>query len=112
MARVLVVEDDPLVREAVERTVRAGGHEIVGAASSLIEARNVLGSLVEFDVAVLDGRIPNEGDGERLALDIRQRFPDVKIISLAGQEESFGDVNLVKPLGIQRLLQTIDELLS
>jgi DNA-binding response OmpR family regulator len=58
--RVLIVEDDPLVAATLADAVEEAGGEVVGIASSVKEARQMI-RMLTFDAAVLDLRL---ADGE------------------------------------------------
>jgi ActR/RegA family two-component response regulator len=55
--RVLVVDDDPDVREAVETALELEGHKVATAADGLAALKRL--GQVEFDAVVLDVLMPN-----------------------------------------------------
>ncbi len=83
--RIVLAEDNPLLREGIERVLeRADGVELVGAAGDLpgIEA------LVEAespDVVVTDIRMPPTGtdEGIQLATRLRQEHPEIGVVVLS-----------------------------
>ena len=61
--KILVVDDEPLVRRSLEDILKARKIEVVGAAS-IAEAESKVAS-ASFDLVMLDVRLP-DGDGQRL----------------------------------------------
>ena len=59
-ARVLLVEDDPLVSETISAIIQEAGGQVAGSAASVADARALM-SGAGFDVALLD---VNLTDGE------------------------------------------------
>lgn len=53
MARILIVEDEPLIAMMLEDFVETLGHEVAGTADTVGDALDAVGR-GEFDVAVLD----------------------------------------------------------
>ena len=80
-ARVLVVDDDPLIRTLVGRLLQGDGYEIVEAGDA-IAAAQLVGSVAP-DLVVLDVGLPGI-DGLELLEGIR-RTNDVPVILLTGR---------------------------
>jgi DNA-binding NarL/FixJ family response regulator len=82
--RVVVAEDDVLMREGVVRLLAEAGFEIAGQAG---DAEDLLrkGLAHRPDVAVVDVRMPpNHGDdGLRAALELRRRHPEIGVLVLS-----------------------------
>ena len=74
MARVLVVEDEPTMRELVSRGCKAAGHQIV-AAENGATAVEVVARRGAPDVAVLDIGLPDT-DGYTLLASLRDAAGD------------------------------------
>lgn len=69
-ARILIVDDEPLIRWSVGRTLQAEGFEVIEAGSAE-EARNILAKeRTSFDAVVLDHRLP-DADGLVLLREIK-----------------------------------------
>jgi signal transduction histidine kinase/DNA-binding response OmpR family regulator len=83
--RVLVVDDEPMVRDVVAECLAADGHTPVTAE----DGRKALGVFQEdrFDLVIVDRAMP-EMSGDELAARIRRVAPNEPIIMLTG----FGDV--------------------
>jgi PAS domain S-box-containing protein len=81
-ARVLLVEDHTAVREAIAAMFdRTSGFEVVGQASSLGEARAMLG---DVDVAVVDLGLP-DGFGGDLIKELRDVNPQAQALVLSAR---------------------------
>ena len=95
-ARILVVEDDFLIRLTLAETLAEDGFDVVEAAS----AEEALARLDEADISVIltDIRLPGGMDGRELAARIRARQPEMPIIYTTGHpDESLptGDRDMV-----------------
>jgi DNA-binding NarL/FixJ family response regulator len=82
--RVVVADDDALIREGIAALLKDAGHEVVGRARDapdlLLKVRSYLP-----DVAIVDVRMPpgNLDDGLRAAAEIRELHPDVAVLVLS-----------------------------
>lgn len=83
MARILVVEDDVLLRYTLCLWLRTTGHDVTEAATG-DEAKIILSSLAEIDLVVTDMQMPGATDGARLARHIRSAFPALPVIMVSG----------------------------
>ena len=82
-ARVLVADDDAIVRTLVEQALRRQGHEVllaVDGAAALTIASDVSRPI---DLLVTDYTMPGRS-GLQLAVDVRALRPDVAIILMSG----------------------------
>ena len=77
--RVLVVDDEPLVRWSVAETLRAHGFEIVEASDAHSALLTVLDAATEPDAVLLDLKLPDSDDLTLLA-SIRRILPRVPVI--------------------------------
>ena len=82
--RVMLAEDSALLREGLVRLLKEEGHEVpaaVGDADALLRA--VAGE--RPDAVVVDVRMPptHTDEGLRAALEIRRRWPEVKVLVLS-----------------------------
>ncbi|MEZ0367994.1 MAG: PAS domain-containing protein [Candidatus Sericytochromatia bacterium] len=82
-ATVLVVEDEPLVREAVIMALVAGGYRVLSAADGE-EALQLISSHSEgIDLLLTDVVMPGMS-GPRLAEQVRQLMPQLRIVLMSG----------------------------
>jgi CheY-like chemotaxis protein len=97
--RVLVVEDDPLMRWAVTETLGAAGHMVVEAANAATARRGVTEALAPFDVILLDYLLPDSHDLTLLA-DLRRESPTSAIVMITAKSDAMPDLgNSVSALG-------------
>ncbi len=80
-ARLLVVDDDALIREELQALFAAQPYQ-VRCVGSVAEAMLCLGQET-FALALVDVRIGG-GDGIALTKDIREHWPDVDVIMITG----------------------------
>lgn len=60
--RVLVVEDEPLLRWAISESLAAAGHTVVAADDGAAAERIVSSGDTQLDVILLDYRLPDSND--------------------------------------------------
>ncbi len=82
--RVILAEDSTLLREGLVRLLAEEGHEVLGAVGN---AELLLKAVAEDppDVVVADVRMPptHTDEGLRAALEIRERWPEVRVLVLS-----------------------------
>jgi signal transduction histidine kinase len=114
---VLIVDDEPRVREVLSIYLRCDGHAVATAASG----REALEKfrLQQFDLVILDRAMP-EMNGEQTARFIKQLNQNIPVIMLTGfgalievtgAQPQAVDVVLSKPVTLDALRRTIDKLL-
>ncbi|WP_243059663.1 response regulator transcription factor [Nocardioides sp. SR21] len=110
--RVMVVDDHPMWRDAVERDLAAAGHEVVGVAANGREA------LARFpaarpQVVVLDLQIP-EPDGVQVTAEMVAKDPSVRVLILSASGEQADVLAAVKAGATGYLVKSAsrDELLD
>ena len=81
MARILVAEDEPAVREFVRRALTHQGHS-VALAEDGAAALQALGS-ADFDLLLADIVMPVM-DGIALALKVTKDWPEMRILLMTG----------------------------
>ncbi|MBK3666100.1 response regulator [Bradyrhizobium diazoefficiens] len=81
---VLVVEDEPLLRQAAVLTIEDAGFDALEAGTGS-EAISILEKRSDTWVVFTDVQIPGSIDGLQLAHLIRVRWPPIKIIATSGQ---------------------------
>jgi DNA-binding response OmpR family regulator len=80
--RILLVEDDPLIREFVVEALREAGYDVVHAADGE-QALAWCGRRVA-DVLVTDIKLPGNVDGWQIAERCREHDPDLPVIYATG----------------------------
>jgi signal transduction histidine kinase/ActR/RegA family two-component response regulator len=81
--RVLVVDDDPMVRKAVVAQLTSLGYGVIEV-SSPAEALQVIAGEEPLDLVFSDIVMPGPIDGIELARLIRERRPDLKVLLTSG----------------------------
>ena len=81
MARILLVDDDPILRAALARFLVSQGHAVVeqGDGEAAIQAYREQPP----DLVLTDAYMPKV-DGIETALRLRSEFPDAKIVVMSG----------------------------
>jgi len=85
--RVLVVEDDELVRETTKRQLKWLGYEVQAVAN----AEDALGYLKEYqgvDVLLTDVVMSGSTNGRRLAEEAKALLPELKVVFMSGYTEN------------------------
>jgi len=88
-ARVLLVEDEAVVRSIVERTLTRAGYRVV-AASCAEEALELHEDGSRFDLLVTDVVMPGM-NGWELGKRLRQRWPWLRVLYMSGYTEDGAD---------------------
>jgi two-component system, OmpR family, response regulator MprA len=114
--RVLVVDDDPDVREAVETALELEGHSVTTATDGLAALKRL--GQAEFDAVVLDVLMPNLGFEVCRRLRASGNRTPVLILTARDSEEDTirgldlgADDYLVKPFALGELLARVRALL-
>jgi serine/threonine-protein kinase PknK len=86
--RVIVAEDDVLMREGVASLLERGGYEIVGRAGDGAELLRLVGEQ-RPDLAIVDIRMPpaHRTEGLEAAETIREQFPETGLLILSAHVE-------------------------
>ena len=104
--RVVIAEDQVLLREGLGRLFEDGGHQVV---ASLGDAHGLLPAITEHepDLVVLDIRMPPTftDEGARAAKEIKETHPDLGVLVLSQHIETSHAVALVTLGGFGYLLK-------
>jgi DNA-binding response OmpR family regulator len=90
--KILVIDDDDLVRRTVAKILRSDGHEVVCAGDGIAGMRVFREQAPELVVTDI---IMPEREGIETILAIRRENPKVKIIAISGGGQ-FGEVEVLK----------------
>jgi CheY-like chemotaxis protein len=116
---LLLVEDDPLVREMAARALRGGGYRVLVAASGA-EALQLATLEVGLRLVVTDVVLPGL-DGKGLADELVRRLPGLRVLFISGYErevvgqhgvDDAGAEFLPKPFTAAALLASVRGLLD
>jgi CheY-like chemotaxis protein len=111
--RILVVEDDPLIREFVVEALRDEGYEVIHAANgeeALAWCRRQVA-----DVLVTDIILPGKVDGWQIAERCREHDPDLPVIYATGFSPVAarpvpGSLSLHKPYRPEDIVRAVKEI--
>ena len=121
MTRILIIEDDNVVREMLCDMLEEDGHEAVEATDG--EKGILLYRKAPTDLVITDIIMPNK-DGIETIMELTAEYPDVKIIAISGGSrmiptnflgtaEKFGALRTIqKPFERSELLGAVRELLD
>ena len=113
-ATVLVVDDEPLVLEAVADMLTSEGYTVL-VAGSADEALQILADGAHLDLIVSDVRMPKK-DGFSLAVEVRQTHPGLPFVFITGymlspeRDAALGRV-LWKPFKPKELIEAVEQAL-
>jgi CheY-like chemotaxis protein len=82
--KILVVEDEPLIRLGLASVIEEAGYEVLEAANAS-EAIRVLEANSDVSLVLTDVDMPGGMDGVRLAHYVRDRWPPVQLIVISGK---------------------------
>ena len=120
--RILIVDDDPLILQALRVALEPDGHVLTTvddghAAIDAILAADATGA--PFDIVITDLLLPNAG-GYTVAATVKRIRPDTPVVLLTGQGESlqkdrlhaYVDRILSKPPRLSELRAALKELVG
>ena len=86
MKRILIVDDDAELRDMLCATLSEAGYEVATAADGT-EASAILRTK-RPEIVITDVYMPSK-DGLEILLDLRQHFPDIKVIAMSGGKRKY-----------------------
>ena len=114
MARILVIEDDPVFRELVSRYLKHIGYEVLTASNGLEGVQAFRSCPAFIDLVLTDLRMPVM-TGNDAVTQIWKTRPDAKVICMTGSWEDLrlkGIPVLTKPFSLKDLGHSISHLLT
>jgi two-component system, cell cycle sensor histidine kinase and response regulator CckA len=114
---ILLVEDEDPVRAVNARALTARGYTVLEAASGVEALQLIAESEKPVDLVVSDVVMP-EMDGPTLLRQLRQRYPDLKVVFVSGYAEDAFRKNLpegeafnflAKPFSLKQLVETVKQ---
>ena len=99
---ILLVEDEPLIREIMLESLRDAGFEVVEAANGDEAIGLIQGGPHRFSLLVTDFHMPGRSDGSAVAAAMRRRRPEIPVVIASGRPDVF-DEGLTAKLGYQLL---------
>jgi two-component system, cell cycle sensor histidine kinase and response regulator CckA len=119
-ATILIVDDDPSVREVLQFAFAAEGYRATAVSTSM-EALKLLDDGAEFDLMVIDVLMPAATPhGLSLGHMVRYRDPSQRLVYISGAVETIPKAEieaaeapvLAKPVRILELLDTVQRVLA
>ncbi len=120
MAKILIIDDDPDIRDFLTRTLEHAGHEVQEAANGAIGISQCCAT--PPDLLITDMMMP-EQNGLDVITTIKHDWPHVKIIAISGGSRELhymyliaamdmhADLTLTKPFGQAEILKAVEALL-
>jgi len=106
---ILLVEDDPMLRRAIDRVLERHGYRVIGAdgAASAREAWSRAAGRI--DLLLTDLVLSEGANGRALAAELQSRSPDLEVILMSGYgaEVADGAQFLAKPCSPAVLLERV-----
>ena len=116
--RILLVEDEDIVRAPVAEMLRISGWEVVEACDGEDALAQVDAAESDFDIALSDMIMPGM-DGRQLAQELNSRFPEMPIVLMTGYDAgaasgmlSAHQYILTKPFTLEALVAMLDKALG
>lgn len=85
---VLLVEDEPLIREIMSKSLQDAGYEVLEAANGDIAVALMREPPRTFSLLVTDFHMPGDADGSQVAARVRQLIPEIPVIIASGRPEA------------------------
>lgn len=112
MGKILIVEDEPLLRFVTAETLRAANLDVVDLASA-DEAINYLLSETDVDLVFTDVNMPGAIDGLALAKTVKENYPQIEVILTSGRPRSPAELNglpfVAKQYHVDEVIELIRE---
>ena len=116
--RVLLVEDEGLIRITLAETLEDAGYTVTAAGTG-DEACELLSQKGGYDVLLTDIQMPGFADGIDVARTFNKRHPDSPVVFMTGRPEMLSRVGrlsssealLRKPFGAAQMLTALAALL-
>lgn len=117
--RVLLVEDESLIRVTLAEMLQDAGYLVVEAANG-DEACRLLTDVADFDILLTDIQMPGEADGIEVAHRFQQHHPNAPVVYMTGRPDTLIRIGqlaerewlLRKPFRPQQMLDALFGLLE
>lgn len=112
MARILVIDDEPAVRFALEKALKSAGYEVILAADGHEGLASQLTS--PADLVITDIFMPHQ-EGLATLIELKKTCPETAVIVMSGKPAGPMMLSIAHTLGAARILQKpfgLDEFLS
>jgi DNA-binding NtrC family response regulator len=102
MARILLVDDDELVRATLVAMLQSAGHQ-TDEAVTVVSGLNQLAD-VAYDLVITDIVMPDK-NGFDLMLNVKQRFPALHVLAITGGGDNGVVLSTAEYLGASATLR-------
>ncbi len=85
---VLLVEDEPLIREIMSESLQDAGYEVLEVENGDIAMALMQQPPRQFSLLVTDFHMPGTADGSQVAARVRQLIPEIPVIIASGRPEA------------------------
>ncbi len=117
MSRILIIDDELVIRQVLRKILQDAGHEIIEALDGA-EGLQIFRE-TPVDLVITDIMLPEEG-GLKIISEIHATNPAVKIIAISAlaydafaiAQKLGANAAFEKPLDMQELLATVNRLLT
>lgn len=118
MARIIVAEDEPDIRDIIDRALSTAGHRVTTAADGAA-ALEVMAHQ-KFDLLLTDIVMPIM-DGVALALNVASAHPDTRILMMTGYADQRDRAHnldvlihdiVLKPFSVEEIILKVEEALN
>jgi len=115
--KIMIVEDDPLIRQLYEQILMKKGYEVIAVASDGDQAISMYNNMLEKpDIIILDFRLPNK-NGLEVSHEIMKQNSSTEILMISGDPTfdrkavmSSGIFLMQKPLEINEIINEISHI--
>lgn len=111
---IIIVDDKNYIIRHLQMCLsenESGSHKIVATAGNVREVDALDPNLKPTPtLAIVDGKMPLEGDGEKAAKILREKYKGIKIISNSLAPQTYGDVALGKHEDFNTIQRVVREI--
>ena len=100
--KILIIDDDEDIRQSFQALLREFGHTVAVAPNGKVGLKELTHE--NYDIIILDIFMP-EKDGIETIQEIKQQFPQTKIIATSGEEWRGFLLKTMKSLGADYILE-------
>ena len=113
--RILVVDDDPTIRNILVQVLKLQGYEVEAACNGADALGHCSGVARPFDVLITDLMMPVM-DGKELIARVRDRYPDIRVLCLsATYSDAWLDLSVLcvpKPFSLRGIVALVKSALE
>ena len=107
MAKILVIEDEELIRRLLKRIFQSQGHLVITVDNGAVGLKMM--AQEPFDLVITDILMP-EKEGMETIFEIKRDFPAVKILAVAGGDSKGCDyLSMTRPRGAAACLEAFQQ---